>query len=110
MSTYLDVLMKTSPPEGQTFFVKSKEPERIIVPVKNDCDETSVDSKEKVKREFVPRNKNALRKNSKKRSDKKKSPKDKNFIKAIVNAQQDFMKLCRPSKNDDAVISQALQY
>lgn len=124
--SYLEALMKTDPPEGKSCFVKSKQEERVIVPnVNNSEDNSSPDEvqnvssnqEKKFKKTSKPvKNKNSLRKDKKssyKKSSYKNSerkPKDPNYSQAFEQAMNILVKECRPNKEDDAIISQSIQY
>ena len=122
--SYLEALMKNDPPEGEgrQVFVKCKQPEKIIVHVQHQTDNNSQESStvesseettrktEKTRKTF--KNKNSLRKGKKKSSSGKgeRKPRDPNYSKAFEIAQKELLKNCLPSKDDDAIISQSIQY
>ena len=129
--SYLEALMKTDPPEGKSCFVKSKQEDRIIVPNVNNSEDNSPPDNEqkssnnnekKFKKINKPvKNKNSLRKDKKssyKKSSYKKSshknserkPKDPNYSLAFEQAMNILVKECRPNKEEDAIISQSIQY
>ena len=124
--SYLETLMKTDPPEGKSCFVKSKQEDRIIVPnLNNSEDNSSPDytgsspnnhEKKYKKTSKTFKNKNSLRKEKKssyKKSSYKNSerkPRDPNYSKAFEQAMNTLVKECRPNKEDDAIISQSIQY
>ena len=124
MSSYLQALMKNDPPEGEgrQVFIKCKQEEQVVVPTNDTTDDSSHDKfhhkKEKQEKKVQRTNKNSLRKSGKKLSGKSKNfkkgsakrEKDPNYSVAFQKAQESLVKSCRPSKDDDSIISQSIQY
>jgi len=131
--SYLETLMKTDPIEEKSCFVKSKEEDCVIVPnVNNSEDKPSPDythksssnyenKYQKISKPF--KNNNSLRKekeSSYKNSERKprdsnysnseRKPRDSNYTKAFEQAMNTLREECRPNKDDDAIISQSIQY
>ena len=105
--SYLSALMKNVPEdEMSSCFVKSTVEEQQVVIVPEVSKQT-----EKLK-EDKPQNKNALRRKKSSRTPKKvnKTPSDPNFIDALKKAQVEMMKHCKPDKDQDAIISQSIEY
>ena len=122
--SYLEALMKNDPPEGdgKQVFIKCKdqEPAKNIVPNNDDSSsqEKNVVERKYESKPFRKTNKNSLRKpdernarksgNFKKSSDK--GERDPTYSKAFQKAQETLVKTCRPTKDDDSIISQSIQY
>lgn len=120
--SYLEALMKNDPPEGdgRQVFIKCKDQGRTIVPDNNDSssqEEVAVERK-KENKPFRKTNKNSLRKTDKQSSKKSgsfkkssgKRERDPNYSTAFQKAQETLVKTCRPTKDDDSIISQSIQY
>ena len=118
--SYLEALMKNDPPEGEgrQVFIKCKHEEQVVVPTINNTDDSSQETVKEKPEKKVQRNKNSLRKTGKKTSYKAKNfkkgsskrEKDPNYSTAFQQAQEMLVKSCRPSKDDDSIISQSIQY
>ena len=122
--SYLEALMKIDPPEGdgKQVFIKcqDKAPAQIIVPDNNDSsshEEVTLKRKDESK-PFRKTNKNSLRKTDKQFSKKSgsfkktsaKKERDPHYSSAFQKAQEELVRSCRPSKDDDSIISQSVQY
>jgi hypothetical protein len=121
--SYLETLMKKNPQEvdGKQIFIKCKDERRTIVPVNIESssqEEVVVVEQKKENKQFRETNKNSLRKNDNQSSKKSgsfnkssdKKERDPFYSKAFEKAQETLAKDCRPTKDDDSIISQSVQY